>query len=52
MVTLDLQARIKITFNACYSPVEGDGGDDEEHPVDNHEKHDGNMEVQSLGLVL
>ena len=26
-----------------YSPVEGDGGDDEEHSIDNHEQHDGEM---------
>ena len=37
LVTLDLQPRIEIMFNAFYSPVEGDGSDDEEHPIDNHE---------------
>ena len=40
-----------IIWNEVVSPVEGGDGDDEEDAIDEHEKEDGEMEVDSLGRV-
>ena len=38
-------------WNEVASPVEGGDGDDEENAINEHEKKDGEMEVDSLGRV-
>ena len=40
-----------IIWNAVVSPVEGGDGDDEEDAINEHEKKDGEMEVDSLSRV-
>ena len=40
-----------IIWNEVVSPVEGGDGDDEEDPINEHEKKNRQMEVDSLGRV-
>ena len=40
-----------IIWNEIVSPVEGGDGDDEEYAINEHEKKNRQMEVDSLGRV-
>ena len=35
-----------------YVPIKRYGGDDEEHPIEDHEYHDWHVEVKALGLII
>ena len=45
------QGRQIIKWNEVVSPVEGGDGDDEENAINEHEKKNRQMEVDSLGRV-
>ena len=45
------QGKYIMIWNEVVSPVEGGDGDDEENAINEHEKKNRQMEVDSLGRV-